>query len=399
MHPLANGFLRREQILEPEARFPLDAHACLDCGLIQVRDNVPPGYFRNYVYVPSASDVMRDHFAGLAGRVADGFLRPRDALAVDIGCNDGLLLKSLKERGARTLGVDPATNIVEMARQESLEIVNDYFTPDVARAIRARHGPAAVILTTNTFHHVDDLDSFTEGVALLLDERGTFLIEVPHAMELVEQNEFDGVYHEHVSQFTVKSLVDLFRRFDMEVFRVEALPVHGGSMRAFVRRGGAGGAVEPAVREWLSREEERGLFTAATYDAFAERVGRVRDDLLRILRRLRDEGKTVVGYGASARGNTLLNYTGIGTDLVRYIADRNGLKHGLYSPGMHIPVCGVEKILHDRPDYVLILAWNFAEEILGQQRDYARLGGRFILPLPEPKLLGGDGSELPAGSA
>ena len=384
-HPLANGFLREEDLGEAEAVFPLDVHACLDCGLIQVSDNIPAGFFRNYVYVPSASDAMHKHFGDMASSVASRFLTSPGALTVDIGCNDGLFLKSLSHLGARTLGVDPATNIIQMARQKGLEVINEYFNPEIAGRIRKDYGPATVILTTNTFHHIGDLDSFTEGVRLLLDDKGVFIIEVPHALELVEQNEFDGVYHEHVSQMTVKSLVDLFRRFDMEVFDIEKLEVHGGSMRVFVRKGSNG--LSPSIRQWISREVEVGMFCASTYDAFRERVQKNKQMTMELLTALKRDGKTLVGYGASARGNTLLNYYGIGTDVLDYIVDRNSLKQGLYSPGMHIPVFGVEKIADDIPDYIFVIAWNFADEIMRQQAEFRSQGGKFILPIPQPAIV------------
>lgn len=389
LHPLANGFLREEQLTEPEPKFPLDVYACLDCGLIQVEDNVPAEYFRHYVYVPSASDVMRDHFAEFAREVADTFLSAApQALTIDLGCNDGLFLKSLKNRGVRTLGVDPATNIVEMARRDGLEIVNEYFNPETARRIREQYGLAAVIVTTNTFHHIGDLDSFTEGVRLLLDDHGVFIVEVPHALELVAQNEFDGIYHEHVSQLTVKSFVDLFRRFELEVFRVDRLDVHGGSIRVFARKGKNIGGLSQTVQEWVSKEVEQGLFSASTYDGFRERVEKNRQTLMAMLTTLKSEGKTLAGYGASARGNTLLNYFQIGPHILDYIVDRNALKHGLYSPGMHIPVYGVDRLQTHRPDYLLVIAWNFAEEIMRQQQEYARGGGAFILPIPRPVIVG-----------
>ncbi|MBA2462462.1 MAG: class I SAM-dependent methyltransferase [Actinobacteria bacterium] len=387
-HPLANGFLREEQLAEPEAHFPLDVHVCLDCGLIQVDDQVPAGYFRHYVYIPSAADAMHGHFAGLAESVAERFLGSADALTVDIGCNDGLFLSFLRERGARTLGIDPATNIVELARQKGVEVVNEYFTPDLARLIREEHGPAKVVVSTNTFHHIGDLDPFTLGVTLMLDDDGVFVVEVPHALELVEQNEFDGVYHEHVSQHTVKSFVDHFRLFGLEVFDVERLDVHGGSMRIFARPATNGAAPTGVVAEWLDEEAQRGLFEASTYDAFRDRVERNREELLSILRELKGDGRRIVGYGASARGNTLLNYYRIGTETLDYIVDRNPLKQGLYSPGMHIPVQGPERLADDDPEYMLLIAWNFADEIVRQQDDYAQRGGRFILPIPEPKLVG-----------
>jgi SAM-dependent methyltransferase len=382
-HPLANGFLEARQLDEPELRFPLDVHACLDCGLIQVADQIPPGYFRHYVYIPSASDVMHDHFAGLAETIAARFLESDDALTIDIGCNDGLFLSFLGGRSKRTLGIDPAENIAELARGRGVEVVTEYFTPDVAELVRDEHGPARVVVSTNTFHHIGDLDPFTFGVTTLLAEDGVFVVEVPHALELVEQNEFDGVYHEHVSQHTVKSFVDHFRLFGLEVFDVERLDVHGGSMRVFARKAANGGEPSDVVRGWLAEEERRGLFASETYDRFRERVERNRDELLRILSELERDGRRIVGYGASARGNTLLNYYAIGPETLDYIVDRNPLKHGLYSPGMHIPVVGPEKLDEDDPDYVLLIAWNFAEEIMRQLEGFRSRGGQFILPIPE----------------
>lgn len=386
-HPLANGFLAADELTEEEPLFPLDVRVCLACGLIQIPDNVPAGFFRNYVYVPSTSDAMHSHFDGLAEVVTTEFVTAAGGLTVDIGCNDGLFLKSMRRRGARTLGIDPATNIVQMAREAGLEVVNEYFSPSLAREVRKEYGPATAIVTTNTFHHIGDLDSFTEGVAALLHDEGVFLIEVPHALDIVEQNQFDGVYHEHVSQFTVKSVVDHARRFSLEVFRVDKLPVHGGSIRVFLQKSTNGGTIAPSVAAWTRTEREKGLFDRRTYDAFTRRVETMREQLLDLLGGLRNQQRSIVGYGSSARGNTLLNYFGIGTQFLDYIVDRNVLKHGLYTPGMHIPVLPVERLLVDRPDYVLILAWNFAEEIVRQQAEYRAGGGRFIVPIPEPQLV------------
>jgi SAM-dependent methyltransferase len=386
-HPLANGFLREEQLGEREPVFPLDVHVCLDCGLIQVEDQIPPEFFRHYVYIPSAADAMHGHFAGLAESLSQRFLPDRDALTVDIGCNDGLFLSFLHDSGRRTLGIDPARNIAELARGRGVEVVTEYFTPELAEAVRAQYGPAKVVVSTNTFHHIGDLDPFTSGVARLLADDGVFVVEVPHALELVELNQFDGVYHEHVSQHTVKSFVDHFRLFGLEVFDVERLGVHGGSIRVFARPARESAPPPATVAEWLDEEARRDLFAARTYDDFRDRVQRIRRELLELLGALKADGKRIVGYGASARGNTLLNYYGIGPDTLDYIVDRNPLKAGLYSPGMHIPVEGPDRLAEDDPDYVLVIAWNFAEEIVQQQEAYLGRGGRFIVPIPEPRVL------------
>lgn len=385
-HPLANGFLREDQLAVKEPRFPLDVHACLDCGLIQVADQIPPGFFRHYVYIPSSADAMHGHFEGLADKLAARLPSP-DALTIDIGCNDGLFLSFLRRRGARTLGIDPAENIAELARDKGVEVVTEYFTPDLARHIREEHGPAHVVVTTNTFHHIGDLDPFTLGVTILLADDGVFVVEVPHAQELVEQNQFDGVYHEHVSQHTVKSFVDHFALFGLEVFDVERLDVHGGSIRVFARPARNGAVPAPAIQPWLDEESRRRLFDVETYDAFRLRVERIRNELTAMLTDAKAAGRRIVGYGASARGNTLLNYYGIGRDTLDYIVDRNPLKQGLYSPGMHIPVESAERLAEDDPDDMLVIAWNFADEIIEQQRAFREHGGRFILPIPEPKIV------------
>lgn len=388
-HPLANGFLEEGQLGEPEPTFPLDAHVCLACGLIQVPDQVPAGFFEHYVYVPSSSETMRRHFDGLAERVVGSLLEDGEGLVVDVGCNDGLFLDAVRRRGGETLGVDPASNIVERARRKGIEVVEAYFDPEVAGRIVEERGPARVVVTTNTYHHVGDLDTFTRAVADLLAEEGVFVIEVPHALDLVREHQFDGIYHEHVSQFTLRSVEHHVRRFGLRTVDVERLPVHGGSVRVFVAREGSSREPSEAVSAWLGREREAGLFEEETYRRFRRAVEARRDELMRLLEDLRSRGRRLAGYGASARGNTLLNYYGIGPEMLEYIVDRNELKQGLYTPGMHIPVLGTGALAEDPPDDVLLLAWNFAEEILEQQRAYIEAGGRFILPIPEVRVLEG----------
>jgi hypothetical protein len=349
-HPPANAFLPADRLHLPEACFPLDAHVCLSCALIQVPDHVPPGFFHHYLDVPSAATTMHRHFEALAEALLPSLADGR--LLVDIGSNDGLFLSFAHARGVRTLGVEPA----------------------------------AVIVTTNTLNHVDDLHAFMEGVRVLLADDGEVVVEVPHSLDLVQRNEFDTIYHEHLSEFSVRSFVELARPFGLAVAGVETLPVHGGSLRYRLRRGSAH---SEAVESRLERERAAGLHDAETYAALARRVEALRTDLVQLLQELRAEGATVAGYGAPAKGNTLLNFCGIGPDLVSWLADRSELKQGLFTPGMHIPVVSPERILEEQPSHLLLLAWNFADEIVEQQAEYLRRGGRFVVPVPEPRIVAG----------
>lgn len=385
-HPPANAFLRADQLNGSESAFELDTHVCLKCGLVQVPDRIPSDFFEQYLYIPSASSTMHRHFAQFAARIRQQFLSGAQPLLVDIGCNDGLFLSAAHQMGIRTLGIDPAANIGQLAREKGLTVVTRYFSPETAAQVRNEYGPAQVIVTTNTLNHVDDLHAFMKGIDTLLAPDGTFIVEVPQALSFVEKNEFDTIYHEHLSVFSVQSLVKLYQFFGMEIFDIENLDVHGGSMRVFARRSCDG--PKPCVNEWLAREQAAHLFEESTYERAAAAARSIRDELLRLLDTLRTSQKRVAGYGAPAKGNTMLNFCGIGPDRLEYLVDRNPLKHRLYSPGMHIPIVGPEKLQEDPPDYLLLLAWNFADEIIEQQASFQERGGKFILPVPKPEILG-----------
>ena len=386
-HPPANAFLRDDELALPEPRWPLKPQVCLNCGLIQIPNVLRADFFRDYLYVPSTSVTLHQHFADLAAAVRQSFAKGSDDLVVDIGSNDGLFLWKLKDCGGRGLGVEPATNLAEVARRRGVDVITEYFDADTARHVRADYGAARVITATNTFNHIDDLHAFMAAVMELLDADGTFIIEVPYARDLLENNEFDTVYHEHLSEFTVKSLVELFDCFDLEVVNIVRLPVHGGSIRVFGRRKVAGIVPSTTAEEWKAGEEGAALFDVATYDAFAERVQTIKLRTLELLQELMADGRTIAGYGAPAKGNTLLNYYGIGPDTLTYLVDGNPRKHGLFSPGMHIPIVPVYHVLEDQPDYMLLLAWSSSEEIMRQQRLYRYRGGTFIHPIPEPRVL------------
>jgi SAM-dependent methyltransferase len=382
-HPPANMFVRPAELAETQPTFSLNTQACLHCGLIQVADQIPADFFRHYLYVPSGATTMHRHFGELADVLKQ---HAGDALIVDIGCNDGLLLKACNDLGCETLGVDPAANLAELAEERGVEVHVAYFDPETATNLRRDRGPAKVIVTTNTFNHIGDLHRFMTGVVRLLDDDGTFVIEVPWAKELLDRNEFDTVYQEHVSEFSLLSMVKLGRFFGLEVVDVHRLPIHGGSMRVFFRRASKITAT-PAVEEMLGEELAGGMLDAVTYDDFADRIEAVRSDLIDMLRELKGQGLKIAGYGAPAKGNTLLNYFGVGPDDLDFLVDRNPLKQGLYSPGMKIPILSPDAIETERPDILMVLAWNFFEEIREQQTAFTSRGGRFLVPLPRPVLM------------
>jgi SAM-dependent methyltransferase len=383
-HPPANGFVRPGDVLLDQPAYPLNTQICLECGLIQVADQVPEDFFRHYLYVPSSASSMHTHFAELASVLTQEAGRE---LIVDIGCNDGLLLSACNELGAYTLGVDPAANLAEIAASRGVTVDVGYFTETAAEAHLRRYGPARMIVTTNTFNHIGDLHDFMAGVVTWLSEDGTFAVEVPWAKDLLEKNEFDTVYHEHVSEFSLLSIVKLGEQFGLHVVDVDRLSVHGGSLRIFMKRVSYGTTAKPIVGELLKDELEAGMLEAATYQSFAGRIDVVRVDLLRMIAELKSQGKVIAGYGAPAKGNTLLNYFRIGPDMLDYLIDRNPLKQGLYSPGMKIPIRSLDAMHENKPDVLLVLAWNFIDEIREQQKDFIAGGGRLLVPLPSPVLL------------
>ncbi len=324
-HPAANAYVRPENLAVPDIRYPLDTHACLDCALIQVKDPLPADYYVDYVYMPSASDTMPVHFKALAAKFRTDLAKGKPGLVIDIGSNDGLLLAACKEEGFTALGVDPSENISAIARERGIEVYRDYFTAETAKDVLAKHGLAQIIVSTNTVNHIDRLDDFMAGVATVLAEDGTLVIEVPQALTCIELNEFDTVYHEHLSTFSATSIAAMGKPAGLALFDLDELPIHGGSMRCYLRRGAA---PTPALTAYLEREAAAGLFKAETYHAHAARVAGIRQELMSLLASIKADGKSVVGYSSPAKGNTLLNYYGIGPETLPYIADRNTLKQG-----------------------------------------------------------------------
>jgi novobiocin biosynthesis protein NovU/D-mycarose 3-C-methyltransferase len=387
--PLANSFLHGVEEAAHEEKFPLDVHFCRSCSLVQLLDVVDREVlFRHYLYASGTSDTIAAHNRSYARAVTLTLdLGPSD-LVVEIASNDGSLLRCFKPYGVKTLGVEPAANIAALARKAGVETLEVFFDRNAARLVRLAHGKARAVIANNVLAHVDDPRDFLSGCRDLIDDRGLVIVEVPELGPMLERLEYDTIYHEHLSYFSITSLVTLCDSVGLSVQRVERYPVHGGSVRIYAGRSDHHGPTPPDVVDLCNAEEAAGLRSSDRYKRFALEVASSRSSLLEMLRRLREEGHTVAGYGAPAKGNTLLNYCGIGTSLVPFLVDKSPLKVGLITPGMHIPVLPVNSILEKMPDYLLILAWNFADEIMSQQKEYAERGGRFIVPIPTPRIVG-----------
>ena len=384
--PLANSLIPPERAAEPEARFPLEVARCPDCGLVQLTVVVDPEVmFRHYLYASSASTPLLPHFDAYADEVVRRFAPP-GSLVVEVGSNDGVLLRPLAARGARVLGIEPSTNIAAVANAADLETWNDFFTTEVARRVVAEKGPASAVLANNVLAHIDDLHDVVASLDILLADTGVFVTEFPYLLDLMEHVEYDTIYHEHLSYLALAPLARLFAEVGLELFDVHHLDVHGGSLRLFVGRAGRH-EITPELIATLRAERDAGVLDPKSYGEFAAKVRESRDALRALLRDLRREGKSVAALGATAKGNTLLNYCGIGPDDVAWVADSTPLKQGLLTPGMHIPVRPEAAIREERPDYTLLLAWNYADAIVKRFADYLDAGGRFIHPIPRARVI------------
>jgi SAM-dependent methyltransferase len=382
--PLANGFLEPEALSAREPTYPLALLRCETCALGTLSVVVAPtDMFSRYLYVTGTSSTMRHHFANEATMIRDRFLKPSD-LAIEIGSNDGTLLSALVGTH-RVLGIEPAANIAQVARDRGISTECAFFGEGVAIALARAHGRAAAIIANNVIAHIDDLGNVMRGVDALLDDNGVFVMEAPGLLDLLEHCALDTIYHEHLSYLSVTALARLAERHDFAVFDVEHLDVHLGSLRVFMDRRRR--SPTPAVAQWLAQEAASGLLTARPYARFADQAMTAIRELNALLDDEHARGRTVAGYGAAAKGSTLLCAAGITDARLAYIVDRNPLKHGLFTPGTHIEVSGVERLDEDRPDTVLILAWNLADEVRAQLRSFEELGGRFVVPLPAPRYL------------
>ena len=389
--PLANELVDDRVAAEQQDRFPLTLAFCPRCSLVQLRETVAAQrLFRDYVYMSSTSASFVGHAAKLADRLVRERALGRASRVIEIASNDGYLLQHYARRDIAVLGIEPARNIAQIAMNRGIETLPEFFSSALARQLMAQDMAADVVHLHNVLAHVSELTDVAAGVATLLKPEGLAVIEIPYLLDFLDRLEFDTVYHEHLCYFALTPLLRLFENVGLQVFDVERIPVHGGSLRIFVRRLRRQEAL-PTVSALAEEERRWGVGSIATYQAFAEGVYAFRPILRNFLADLRSKGHSIAAYGASAKGTTLVNYCAIGADLIDFIADLSPLKQGRCLPGVGIPIFAPSELAVRKPDYAVLLAWNFADEIVRQQADYVRLGGRFIVPLPRPVV-------LPAGS-
>ena len=387
--PPGNNFLKEHEIGNPEPVYPLDLYLCEECGHVQLGHVVDPKilYQNDYSYVSATSAFFVAHLEDYASSMIGRFGLTPDTLVSDIGSNDGTCLRFFQKGGMKVLGVDPATEIAARATESGVETVADFFSYDLAKRLRQEHGPAGFITSHNACAHIDNLDEVVRGVEHWLNDDGLFVLEVGYFLDVYSNVWFDTIYHEHVDYHTVEPFKYLFDRFGMEVIQVERVAPQGGSIRVMAQKKGGKHAKDGSVEALIELEHQTGLREVKTFSDYADRISNVRARLLETLRELKVDGKSIAGYGAPTKATTLMTHFKLGSELIDFIVDDNPLKQNFYSPLSHIPVLSAEMIYEKKPDYLLILAWNFANPIMKMHERYGREIGKFIVPMPEPGIV------------
>jgi SAM-dependent methyltransferase len=387
--PLANRFLTSAQLNQMEPFYPLHAYVCSDCLLVQLEEfESPEGIFTDYAYFASYSDSWVEHARVYTDMATERFRLGPSSRVVEIASNDGYLLQHFVAKGIPVLGIEPAANVAGAAIQKGVPTLVEFFGEALARRLAEGGTGADLVVGNNVLAHVPALNDFLAGMALLLRPGGTITMEFPHLLNLIEETQFDTIYHEHFSYFSLWTVEQAFARHGLQVFDVEELSTHGGSLRIYARHASDPTApVSRRIEGLREREKSAGLDRLGSYLSFGNRVKETKRNLLKVLIDLKRARKTIVGYGAPAKGNTLLNYCGIGSDFLDYTVDRSPHKQGRFLPGTHIPVCSPDRLAETRPDYLLILPWNLTKEIVSQMTHIRSWGGRFVVPVPTVEVL------------
>ena len=388
MTPLCESFLLADQLDQHEPYFPLHAFVCDSCFLVQLKEYVSPAeIFREYAYFSSYSTSWvghaRTYCAMIKGRLDLG----KDSLVVELASNDGYLLQHFLPLGVPVLGIEPAVNVAKAAIDKGIPTRTEFFGVELAETLAGEGKKADLIVGNNVLAQVPDLNDFVAGIKRLLKPEGVVTLEFPHIARLMAENQFDTIYHEHFSYFSLTTIEHLAARHDLKVIDVEQLTTHGGSLRVYLAHRGSSQETSARVHDLADAEQADGLHDVKTYQAFGDQVKRTKRKLLSFLIQAKDSGKAICAYGAPGKGNTLLNYCGIGTDFLDFAVDRNPYKHGRFTPGMHIPILPLDAISVSKPDYILILPWNLKDEIVEQMRAVGEWGAKFIVPIPEVSII------------
>ena len=386
--PPANAFIPKSRIDLEQKKYPLELFFCKDCYHVQLLEIVDPvELFENYVYVSGTSPVFVDHFYKYAQHVVDTYKPSKDLLVLDIGSNDGTLLKFFKTQGYTTIGVDPAKEISKKAQQEGIETINDFFTLELSEKIKNKYSLASLITANNVFAHCDDLKGMTKAIYNLLSPEGLFIFEVSYLLDVYQKTLFDTIYHEHLSYHSVIPLVKFFQENNMELIDVKKINTHGGSIRCVVQKSSGHRKVNKSVQEFVQLEKSMSFDKKDKFINFSENISKKKRELNKFLHEIKSENKTIVGFGAPAKATTLMYEFGLDNDVLEFIVDDSPWKQELYSPGLHIPILSSSYIKTFKPDYLLILAWNFANSIIKKNQEYTQSGGKFIIPLPNLEVI------------
>tara|TARA_B110000438_G_scaffold300939_1_gene354537 strand:+ start:488 stop:1672 length:1185 start_codon:yes stop_codon:yes gene_type:complete len=385
--PPANSLINKSQLDTIEPKFPLRLFWCGDCFLVQLLDIVNKEHlFKHYLYMTSASKPIVDHFKKYALDIFNEFLNKQEnSFVVEIGSNDGSLLKEFKKLGSSILGIEPASNLAKLANDSDITTLNNFFSLDDAKKI-VESKNASLVVANNVIGHIENLHELIEGIKILIGEQGIFIFEVPYLLDLVKKLEFDTVYHEHLSYFSILPIINLIERFNLEIFDIQKQSVHGGTIRIFVSKKN-NFKIKDNVKKFIKLEYEFGINNIKTYEKFSDDIQNLKNNIVKLLQKLKNEKKSLFGYGASAKGNVLLNYCNIDYNILDYIIDTTPLKQGKFTPGTHIPIFSPEKISDKgNNDVGLLLAWNYESDILEKEKNFRSKGGKFLIPIPFPIL-------------
>ena len=382
--PRAGAYLKKEDLEKPETLYPLDIYFCKECFSVQLVDIIPrETLFDDYRYLSSvASKSVLKHFESYADEI-NNMIKSKSHLVVEIACNDGILLKPIQNHQINCLGVDPASNIVSVAKEKGLNVINDFFGIDIAKQITEKYGHAEIIVANAVYAHVDDMDDMTKGISKLLSDSGTFIFEVHHLADIIKDMQYDSFYHEHFSYHSVITLSKFLKKFDMEIYEVKKFPIRGGMIRVYAKKIANKNQINSSVDEFITMEKTMGLDNFKTFLEFGKAVSEHKSEVLKLLNTLKSEGKKIVAYGMSGRGNTLLNYWKVDTKIIDYGIDASPERYNRLVPGMHIPIVQPEDSLVN-VDYALLLAWIFKDDIMKKESEFIQNGGKFIIPMPHP---------------